>query len=165
MSLKSLSIWMFIFLLFAFAGVFLVSSSQKPDFKPKEYKSNETQKPNVEIKEFFFNMGEILVKDEKSKNFEIKNSGKKPLQIFAITTSCGCTAAQIIYKEKISQEFSMHTVSNYKIDIAPGDSAKIRVTYRPSVMPVYGSVTREIYVSTNDPKNPKLVFKIKAFVK
>jgi len=32
-------------------------------------------------------------------------------------------------------------------------------------MPVYGIIEREVYVSTNDPENPKLVFKVKATVK
>lgn len=59
----------------------------------------------------------------------------------------------------------MHSKDSYIAEIAPNKEAKLKVIYRPYIMPVYGQVEREAYLSTNDPQNPKLVFKIKAQVK
>lgn len=75
-----------------------------------------------------------------------------------------CTVGQVIYQEKASQEFGMHSQSNYVAEIAPGKEATIKVTYRPYLMPVYGYVEREVYMATNDPLNSKLVFKVTATV-
>lgn len=106
----------------------------------------------------------MKVSDQKSAEFIIKNTGKKPLQLSNITTSCGCTVAQVIYRGKETQEFGMHTKSGYVAEIAPQTEAKIRVTYRPYVMPIYGQVEREAYISTNDPNSSKLVFIVAAKV-
>ena len=59
----------------------------------------------------------------------------------------------------------MHSQSGFVTEIAPGDTATVRLTYRPATMPVYGVVEREVYVTTNDPENQKLVFSIKTKVK
>lgn len=58
----------------------------------------------------------------------------------------------------------MHAQSDDVFEIAPNTQATLRLTYRPFTMPVYGALTREVYVTTNDPSNPKLVFQIKTFV-
>jgi len=58
----------------------------------------------------------------------------------------------------------MHNVSDFAGEVPPGKEVIIKATYRPSIMPVYGVVGREVYVNTNDPENPKLVFKVKANV-
>ena len=39
-----------------------------------------------------------------------------------------------------------------------GNKALVRVTYKPSIMPVKGEVTRMVYVKTNDPNNRTHVF-------
>ena len=59
----------------------------------------------------------------------------------------------------------MHAKSDDVIEIAPGKQALVRVIYVPSIMPVYGSVEREVYLNTNDPNSPKLTFKVIANVK
>ena len=59
----------------------------------------------------------------------------------------------------------MHTQSGYVTEIASGETATVRLTYRPASMPVYGLVEREVYVTTNDPANEKLIFSITAKVK
>lgn len=129
------------------------------------YQGNENEKPKAEAGVTSSDLGQMKVSEQKSVEFTLKNIGEKPLQLFNISSSCGCTLGQIIYKGKESQEFGMHSQSDYVDEIKPGDAAKVRVIYRPYVMPVYGAVDREVYVSTNDPENPKLVFKVKAYVK
>ena len=107
----------------------------------------------------------MKVSDDKSANFKIKNIGQKPLQLSNISSSCNCTFGQVIINGKESDVFGMHNVSDFAGEILPGKEAIIKVTYRPSIMLVYGAVEREVYVSTNDPENPKLIFKVKANVK
>lgn len=163
---KPLIIGVILFSLITIIGsYFLLVSGDKPQEPIITYQTSDKEKPSVEVKETFVDFGSIKVSEEKSKEFVIKNIGKKPLQLSNFSTSCGCTVVQFIYKGKTSKEFSMHAQADYVAEIAPQTEAKIKVTYRPYVMPVYGVVGREAYISTNDPSNPKLVFKVKSFVK
>lgn len=58
----------------------------------------------------------------------------------------------------------MHAQADKIFNIQPKTKAVIKLTYRPFAMPVYGAVAREVYVSTNDPQIPKLVFQVKSYV-
>lgn len=163
---KALLAGIILFSLITIVGsYFLFASTEQPRVAIISYSASDKEKPIVEVKENSADFGTIKVSEEKAKDFFIKNIGNKPLQLSNITTSCGCTVVQIIYKGMTSEEFSMHAQSEYVAEIAPQTDALIRVIYRPYVMPVYGIVGREAYMSTNDPLNPKLVFKVKSFVK
>lgn len=165
MSFKSVIISV-IFLVVGVVGLaFLMTSGQKPEPTAVSFTVQDRDRPKVEMSNTFFDMGEISVSDVKQQDFTFKNVGTKPLSILGVNSSCGCTAGQIIYRGETSKEFSMHSVGGYVTDIAAGDTATIRLTYRPATMPVYGLVEREVYVATNDPANQKLVFSIKAKVR
>lgn len=151
-------------LVILFSSYFVLSKTSSPEVKVASYTATDTEKPKVEVKETFFDMGKVKVSDQKTAEFVIKNIGTKPLQLYDISSSCGCTVGQISYQGKESKEFGMHSVGSFDQLIAPQTEAKVTVIYRPYVMPVYGIVEREVYISTNDPQNPKLVFKVKAFV-
>lgn len=144
--------------------VFLVGSSSNSQPKVASYQISDKEKPKVEVKNPFGDLGEMKVSDQKTLDFTLKNTGDKPLQLSNVSTSCGCTLAQIIIEGKASPEFGMHSTSNYMTELAPGKEATVRAIYRPYIMPVYGIVEREVYVQTNDPANPKLVFKVRANV-
>lgn len=58
----------------------------------------------------------------------------------------------------------MHASGSWTGNIEPGKKAKLSVIYRPSIMPVSGIVTRDVYIQTNDPEKPKLTFTVKADV-
>ncbi|MBI4009354.1 DUF1573 domain-containing protein [Candidatus Roizmanbacteria bacterium] len=144
---------------------FLFAGGQNQTVKVASYALTDKQKPKAEAKTTLSDMGQIKVSDQKDSVFTLKNTGGKPLQLFNISSSCGCTAGQIIIEGKESKEFGMHSQSDEIFEIGPQKEAKVKVIYRPYVMPVYGLVEREVYVSTNDPTNQKLVFKVKAYVK
>lgn len=144
--------------------VVLLTSSQKPAPATATYSSTQSDRPKAEPGQIFFDLGTIKVSDVKVQEYTFKNSGTKPLQILNINTSCGCTAGQIIYKGDTSKEYSMHNQSGYVTEVDPGDTAVIRLTYRPATMPVYGVVERAVFVTTNDPENPKLTFSIRTKV-
>lgn len=146
-------------------GVILATRGQKPEAGRAVYTDQDTEKPKAEINTENFDIGEMKVSDVGRKEYPLKNTGSKPLQILAVSSSCNCTAGQIVYNGVTSREYGMHAPGGYVTEIAPGETATVRVIYRPAIMPVYGTVGREVYVTTNDPQKSRLVFPIKAFVK
>lgn len=164
-NMNKLFVGITIFSLLLVAGSYIVLNSPgKSQPKVLSFTSQDKEKPTVETKEIAKDLGTIKVADIQKVTFTVKNIGTKPLQLSNITSSCGCTAGQIIYNGVESKEYSMHSQSDDVFEIAPQTTAQVRVTYRPFTMPVYGLVEREVYISTNDPSNSKLVFKVKAVV-
>ncbi len=151
-------------LIILFGSYFVISKTSSQEVKVASYTSSSKDKPKVEVKTTYFDLGKMKVSEQKTAEFSLKNAGNKPLQLFDITSSCGCTVGQISYLGKDSKEFGMHSVGSFETPIAANTEAKVKVTYRPYVMPVYGQVERQVFVSTNDPANPKLTFQVKAFI-
>src|SRR3989344_3354702 len=100
------------------AGSYVVLRAKTPlAVSVTKYSTNDHQKPKVEIDRTSYDLKSIKVSDTASAKFTVKNTGNKPLQLFDISSSCGCPGGQ------------------------------------------------EVYISTNDPENPKLVLQVKAQVK
>ncbi|MDP1743699.1 MAG: DUF1573 domain-containing protein [Candidatus Amesbacteria bacterium] len=156
------TIAIFVVGLAAFMGVaiWILTKNQDSTVIPK---TNVFSK--VEALETVADLGEMKVADVKSRDFTIKNVGSNPLQITSISSSCNCVSGQIVYKGQTSKEYGMHAPGGFVNQIAVGDTAVVRVIYKPYIMPVYGPVTRDVYVGTNDPDNPKLTFTVKTVVK
>jgi len=165
MSTKFVVISTFIFFVAIVTVSFLLTAGQKPAPNAITYSASSAEKPVAEAPDSLFDFGEIKVSDVKENDFVLKNTGTRPLQILNINSSCNCTAGKIIYNGTETKEYGMHVQSGYLMDIAPNTEAKVRVIYRPSLMPVYGAVEREVYITTNDPQKDRLVFAIKANVK
>lgn len=166
MSSKSLIITGVIFsLLLVIVSYFFVSGGGNQQIKITSYSSTDKEKPKVEVKSYSSDVGTIKVSDKKEVEFSLKNIGNKPLQLFNVSSSCNCATGQITYEGNISKEFGMHSQSDLVAEVAPQKEAKVKVIYRPYIMPVYGFIEREVYVETNDPENLKLIFKIKTYVK
>lgn len=144
----------------------LISGGDKStkEVKVASYQSTDQQKPQVKTENTVADLGQMKVSDEKSADFKVENAGQKSLQLSNITSSCGCTVAQVVVDGQASAEFGMHSKSSQIFELASGKTAIVRVTYRPYVMPVSGPVEREVYVDTNDPVNQKLIFKVTANV-
>ena len=165
MNSKILIIGLIAFSLVAIVGsYFFLVGGQKPQPTIASYSVSDKERPKVEIKTTSSDLGKMKVSEDRSANFKIKNIGQKPLQLSNISSSCNCTFAQVVINGKESDLFGMHNISDFAGEVLPGKEAIIKVTYRPSIMPVYGPVEREVYVSTNDPDNQKLIFKVKATV-
>lgn len=128
------------------------------------YKVEDKEKPKVEVEKTFQDIGNMKVKDEKTAQFIIKNTGTKPLSLYKVSSSCGCTFGQITINGKKSSEFSMHSKSPWSGNVDPEKTAIVDVIYRPYIMPVKGTITRDVYLKTNDPQNPNLTLTIKTFV-
>ncbi len=97
--------------------------------------------PKIELSANYFDFGDInpdggII----TKTFSVKNTGKDSLKIISISTSCGCTEAEIDSKE-----------------ILPGKEAKLTVNYDPSVHPgLTGKIKRIVYIKSNDPLNEEI---------
>lgn len=165
MSTKTLILVVFGFIVVTIGLVLVFSTGQEPSPAAASFSAQDADRPKAETGETFFDMGEIKVSDVKQQDFSLKNIGTKPLQIMNINSSCNCTFGQVIYKDLTTKEYGMHDQSGYVTEISPGDTATIRLTYKPSLMPVYGLVEREVYITTNDPVRQKVIFSIKAKVK
>jgi hypothetical protein len=92
--------------------------------------------PRIELSTTSFDFGDINPDEGKlTEIFFVRNSGGNTLRIVSISTSCGCTEAEVSSEE-----------------IAPGEQTELVVTYDPSVHPgLVGRIKRVVYVQSNDP--------------
>lgn len=164
--MPNLKSWIFFTVVFTLLIIVVTAFlTQKGNPVVATYSRDDKEKPRAEIDKTLADLGKLKVTEQNEADFAIKNVGPQPLQLFNISSSCGCVTAKIIKNNgEESSEFGMHTNNKSIVEITPGEQIKIKVTYRPYVMPVRGLVEREIYLSTNDPLNPKLTLKIKAQV-
>jgi len=147
-------------------GLFALSFFDKSETPQiSTYSKTDDLKPKLEIADTYYDLGTINVKNVATKDFVVKNSGQKPLQLSNVNSNCGCTSAKIISEGVETKESGMHRISPVVTEVAPGTEVTVRVIYRPFTMPVYGVVTREVYLDTNDPNLSKLILRIKANVK
>lgn len=104
--------------------------------------------PSIKVSPLFKDLGDVT-KEGFSYTFTVKNTGKKPLEIERVSTSCGCTLATI--------------ESEY---IMPGESTGLLVTFNPKLMEeeIKGKITRIVFIKSNDPENPEFEIKITANV-
>lgn len=165
MSAKTIILLTIGFFALLFGMAYLATKGQVPTPEKQNYTKENLDRPKAEVKENLIDIGEMKVNEIKEVSFSLKNIGNKPLQILNINSSCNCTFGKIIYKDIETKQFGMHKQSGYVTDIAPNDTATVKVIYNPSIMPVYGPISRDVYVSTNDPENSKLTFTIKTIVK
>lgn len=165
MSTKAIIISGAIFVAVVVGLSFLLTSGQKPIPEASTYSVADSDKPIAQAAEVSADLGEMKVSDVKQADFELKNTGTKPLQILNINSSCNCTFGKVIYGAAESKEFGMHAQSGYVTDIAPGSFATVRVIYKPAIMPVSGLVERTVTITTNDPERKNLTFTVRANVK
>jgi len=95
-----------------------------------------------------------------SKEVMISNEGKNDLIIKGMDTSCACTSATLVYQGKESPRFSMANhgtnPTKFELVIPPGDNAQLKIYYDPNVhKTMRGSVTRSIYITSNDPRDSR----------
>lgn len=77
----------------------------------------------------------------------VRNTGQRDLRIEAVSTSCGCTTAEV--------EPDV---------IPPGSEGTLTIRYDSGVHPDSGQVRRDIFVASNDPDEPEVVVIITAEV-
>ncbi|MFH0906867.1 MAG: DUF1573 domain-containing protein [bacterium] len=112
---------------------------------------NEEDQPKIEINPQTFDFGEVEYGQILEYTFKIKNLSNQILEISKVTTSCGCTTAQIS-QEKINPQEEIELKVIYDTGAMGGTHAK-------------GDQERIIYIKSNDPINPQTEVTISAYVK
>jgi len=106
--------------------------------------ASEGTKPHIQFENTKHNFGTILQNGDGNWEFKFKNTGKEPLIIQNVRSSCGCTIAQRPSKP-----------------ILPGESASIKVRYDTRRLGVFH---KTITVSSNA-DNASIVLEIRGEVK
>ena len=99
--------------------------------------SNDQPQPNISIPATYFDFGVIGPTPDVQQTYYVQNTGSEPLLISNVTTSCGCTTADLSSSV-----------------IPPGRRADLVVTYDPDFHKTFGPVTRVIWIESNDPDTP-----------
>lgn len=111
----------------------------------EEHQQVSYDKPVAETHKAVYDFGKIKKSDGTvSTTFEIENHGKQELVIGEISTSCGCTSAEVT-KETLG--FNEDTILTVHFDPNFHDEPQ-------------GKITRSVFVPTNDPENPELQFDV-----
>jgi hypothetical protein len=105
--------------------------------------SSTPQLPNLAIDGNEHNFGVIDGSQRVEHLFILQNKGNSPLEVKGMRFSCGCTGAKL--------ESPV---------ILPGESCPLRININPEGR--QGDITAYVALSTNDPKQPSLILKLKA---
>lgn len=116
----------------------------KEDFS-KLSKRERRKGPKLQISKQVFDFGTVKEGSLSSATVELTNTGKTPLTIYKVETSCGCTTINL--NEQV---------------IAPGETQKARVTF--DSMYITGNAEKEVLFYTNDPNNHEVKLLVTANV-
>jgi Protein of unknown function (DUF1573) len=100
----------------------------------------------LEVDQLDFDFQSIYRGDEARHDFELTNNGDTGLQITNVRSSCGCTVPSI-----------------EKRNLAPGEKTTLTAVFNSGRF--RGSVTKHIYLYSNDEKNPITKLSIHADIK
>jgi hypothetical protein len=102
----------------------------------------------IELSATEFDLGTVPNTALVSQVFQVRNVGRGPLEITGVSTSCGCTSAEIGDRR-----------------LSPGETTDLRVTYDPLEHDgATGRFMRLVYVRSNDPDTPEANLTIRVTV-
>lgn len=105
-----------------------------------------TASPRIVVKQASVDFGPIASRTERT--VQVRNVGRVPLVITAISSSCGCTTARI-----------------EKQELAPGKGAVLTITFDVEAHgPQTGPAQHAVYLRTNDPDRPEVEIEVRAVV-
>jgi hypothetical protein len=105
-------------------------------------------KGQIELSATEFDFGAIPNTGPVSETFQVRNTGNGPLAISGVSTSCGCTTAQVGSQQ-----------------LAAGESTDLTVTYDPLTHDgATGDFMRLVYVRSDDPDTPEASLTIRVTV-
>lgn len=102
----------------------------------------------IELSATEFDFGTIPNTGPVSQVFQVRNAGDGPLEISGVSTSCGCTTAEIGNRR-----------------LAPGETSDLAVTYDPLAHDgAIGEFMRVVFVRSDDPDTPEANLTIRVTV-
>ncbi|HOU30283.1 MAG TPA: DUF1573 domain-containing protein [Bacteroidales bacterium] len=129
-----------LFVIFAFS--FLMSCRGKTSTGNALASSSDTAV--IEFEEYEHDFGKIIAGEKVATIFKFKNTGKGPLVLNSVTTSCGCTVSKYSTKP-----------------ILPGDSGTIEVIFDSGG---YNGMQKKTVTVRSNASNPYVMLQIKAEV-
>jgi hypothetical protein len=102
--------------------------------------------PRIEFDEEAHDWGRLLEGEKTTHSFHFRNAGTKPLRIFDVTTTCGCTAA--LASDSL---------------VMPGEEGSVKVTFDSRGR--MGHQSKHVNVRTNDPEHTTVRLGIKGDVR
>jgi hypothetical protein len=106
------------------------------------------QTGQIELSATEYDWGTIPNTAAVSQMFEVRNTGQGDLEILGVSTSCGCTTAEVDRRQ-----------------LAPGEIAGLTVTYDPRVHDgATGQFMRAVYIRTDDPDMPEATLTVRVTV-
>jgi hypothetical protein len=111
--------------------------------------STSSKYPQLEVNPSTFDFGAINADDGiVSTTLKLKNTGSEILEILGVSTSCGCTSAEVD-----------------KETLQPGEETNLKVNFDPNAHEgLTGLLERIVYVRTNIPDKPETQIKIQVEV-
>jgi Protein of unknown function (DUF1573) len=95
-----------------------------------------------------FDFGDVPTIRPVSHTFQVRNVGQGALEITGVSTSCGCTTAEVGSRR-----------------LAPGGVTDLTVTFDPQAHGgAAGYFMRQVYVRSNDPDTPEATLTIRVTV-
>ena len=152
------------------ASVFIITGASVVLGKDNAPKRDSLGTASMTIDKKEEDFGSMKVDEDRTATFTITNtSTDSELRIWGVATSCDCTFATVTISGKETGEFNMAMhmsgpLKNWIGEVPAGQTAILKATYRPKVMPVSGPVSRQVRFSTNDPNNPEVEISVKANV-
>jgi hypothetical protein len=93
----------------------------------------------IELSTAQLDLGSIPNTSPASQEVQVRNVGRGTLEISGVSTSCGCTTAEVASRR-----------------VAPGGTTALRVTFDPQAHDgATGRFMRQVYVRSNDPATPE----------
>lgn len=122
----------------------------------KDYQGVKAQ-GQMEIAESYYNFG-VVGLDKVSHTYKIKNIGEGALTIVKVSTSCGCTTAQLQKDGQTTQSFGMDhgRLPKANFVLGPGEETDVIVTYNPmahGLKNAKGKFRRLVYLKTDNPRD------------
>ncbi len=136
-----------------------MDEKKKEEFREKLAQEAPADRPIIAINSTSHDFGDVSQqKGVVTISFAIKNEGKSDLVIDKLESSCGCTSASVIYREKEGPKFTMpghetdEKTEGWQVVISPEEKAQLKVYYDPDVHQDFrGEATRTVSIFSNDP--------------
>lgn len=105
-----------------------------------------TARPRIVVSASVLDFGPVA--DRKTQTVEVRNAGRAPLKVLAVTSSCGCTTARIAATTLPSR-----------------GASPLEITFDAAAHgPKPGPAEHSVYVRTNDTRTPEVEITIRAIV-
>lgn len=128
----------------------------------KETKAKETVAavegtPKIVLTKAIHDFGDVGPSSVQKADYEFVNKGDAVLLVNGVQSTCGCSKPTLF---KDGKQYSVPFKE--PVSFEPGQSGKVEVTFTAGS--VKGSVSKHLYILTNDPDNPRAQLEVKSNV-